>query len=328
MRTGLLAVILLLPAFAAAKTGRDLQGDCSVAVKVFDKQTVSASADFIKVGDCTGFVSGVMQTAGLKPARPGTVPTKDPAARFCAPPDVSVEQVVRMLLNRLKNKPEELDLDASAVVLRTLNEGFTPVTCIGGGGKQAEGLHWPEPPRKVEMRVRVVAIALAEPRSSFFSNQEILVADTEIADEEWSLIKLVFTYLPYQPRLEESAFDYSMVHDVLAWRNTNCDETVAELTERSIPERHEPLIYSRNVPRVDLDRRRIPLPCYETRADDHIKSSLEPIAPPTPQPPARPVLQVRSNPNAPPSDPVLPAHPTPTPTPSDRPVLKVRAAPE
>ena len=324
MRTGFLTIILLLPAVATAKTGSDLLGDCSVALKHFNNENVFGEpADFIKIGDCIGFVSGVMQTAALRRAGLGNGPLTDPATQLCAPPDVPVEQVVRMALNRLKNKPEELDLDAAAVVMRALNEVSTPVTCIGGPGKQAEGLHWPDPPKKVLMRVRVVAIALAEPRSSFFSSHEVLVADTEIADEEWSLIKLVFMYLPYQPRLSESG-DYSMVHEVWAWRNTDCDETVAELTTRSLPDRHEPLIYSRNVPRVDLDRRRIPLPCYETKADDHVRSSLEPIPPP-PQLPPRPVLQVR-NPAT--TDRVLQAHPAPTPQQSDRPVLKTRPTPE
>jgi Rap1a immunity proteins len=326
MKTAFLALILLLPAFAAAKTGSDLLEDCSVALKHFNNENVFGEpTDFIKIGNCIGFVTGVMQTAALKKAGPGNGQSKEPVRQFCAPPDVSVEEVVRMSLNRLKSKPEELDLDAAAVVLRALNEGVTPVTCIGGPGKQAEGLHWPDPPKKVQMRVRVVAVALAEPRSSFFSSHEVLVADTEIADEEWSLIKLVFMYLPYQPRLSESG-DYSVVHDVLAWRNTDCDETVAELTARSMPDRHEPLIYSRNVPRVDLDRRRIPLPCYETKADDHIKSSLEPIPQP-PKPPHRPVLQVRPNPIPTPSETAHQVDPTPTPTP-EGPVLKTRPAPE
>ena len=117
----------------------------------------------------------------------------------------------------------------------------------------------------------------------------MFVADTEIGREEWTPIKLVFTFLPYQPRLSESGFDYSVVHEVSAWRDPDCDETVDELTARSLPDRHEPLIYC-NVPRVDLERRRIPLPCYETNADEYIKSSVEPIAPP-PKPP-EPVLKV------------------------------------
>jgi hypothetical protein len=168
-------------------------------------------------------------------------------------------------------------------------------TCIGGSGRQAEGqLRWADPPKKAHMRVRLVALAISLPRSSFFKSSEVFVAETEIGHEEWSLIKLVFTFLPYEPRLSESGFDYSVVHEVSAWRDENCDQTVAQLTARSLPDRHEPLIYSRNVPREDLDRRRIPLPCYETSAYEYIKSSFEPIAPP-PKPPA-PVLEVRPNP--------------------------------
>ena len=168
-------------------------------------------------------------------------------------------------------------------------------TCIGGSGKQAEGLRWPNPPKKAPMRVRLVALALADPRFSFFSSHEVFVAETEIGKEEWSLIKLVFTFLPYQPRLFESGFDYSVVHEFLAWRDPDCDETVTRLTARSLPDRHEPLIYSRNVPKEDLDRRHLPLPCYETKADDYIKSSLEPIGPP-PKPP-EPVLHIRPSRN-------------------------------
>src|SRR5215471_4288405 len=93
------------------------------------------------------------------------------------------------------------------------------MTCFAGSDKQAEGLRWPAPPRKAPMRVRLVALALADPRFSFFSSHEVFVAETEIGHEEWSLIKLVFTFLPYQPRLLESGFDYSVVHKVSAWRH-------------------------------------------------------------------------------------------------------------
>jgi hypothetical protein len=166
-------------------------------------------------------------------------------------------------------------------------------TCIGGPGRQAEGqLRWPDPPKKTRMRVRLVAIGLADhPRSSFFSSHEEFIAETEIGREEWSPIKIVFTFLPYQPRLSESGFDYSMVHEIAAWRHPDCDQTIAQFTARELPRRHEPLIYSRNVPREDLDRKPTPLACYETSADDYIKASFEPVAPP-PAPP-EPVLTAR-----------------------------------
>jgi hypothetical protein len=57
--------------------------------------------------------------------------------------------------------------------------------------------------------------------------------------------------------------------------------------------RHEPLVYSRNVPREDLDRRRIPLPCYETNADEYIRSSVEPVGP-LPEP-TTPFLKERAS---------------------------------
>jgi hypothetical protein len=169
---------------------------------------------------------------------------------------------------------------------------FLVATCIGAG-RRAEGqLRWEYPPKKAPIRLRLVAIAFADhPRSSFFSSQEVFVAETEIAHEEWSLIKLVFTFLPYEPRLSESGFDYSVVHEVSAWRDENCDQTIAQLTARSQPDRHQPLVYSRNVPREDLERRRIPLPCYETTANEYIRSSFEPVAPPVK--PHGPVLEAR-----------------------------------
>src|SRR5580704_3310258 len=121
---------------------------------------------------------------------------------------------------------------------------FLAVTCLGGPGRRAEGqLRWPDPPKRAPMRVRLVALALADyPRSSFFSSHEVFVAETEIGHEEWSLIKLVFTFLPYQERLSESGFDYSVVHELSAWRDPDCDQTLAQLTERDQPKHHEPLI--------------------------------------------------------------------------------------
>ena len=143
------------------------------------------------------------------------------------------------------------------------------------------------------MRVRLVAVALADPRSSFFSSHEVFVAETEVARDEWTPIKLVFTFLPYQPRLLDSGFDYSVVHEFSASRDPDCDQTIEQLTSRNLPDRHEPLIYAPHVPREDLERRYIPLPCYETNADEYSRSTQEPISPPA-EPPT-PALKQRSN---------------------------------
>lgn len=89
-------------------------------------------------------------------------------------------------------------------------------TCIAGLGGQAEAqLHWPDYPAKTAtMRVRLVAVAYALPRSTYGSSYEVFVAEKEIGDGEWSLIKLVFSFLSFQPRLSESGLDYSVVHEI------------------------------------------------------------------------------------------------------------------
>jgi hypothetical protein len=179
---------------------------------------------------------------------------------------------------------------------------FLAAICIGSSGRQAEGqLLSNYPPKTERIRVRLVGVAYADhPRSSFTSNREVFVAETEVSHDEWSLIKLVFAFLPYQERLSETGFDYSVVHEVLASRNLDCDQTIAQLTAREQPKRHEPLVYSRNAPKDYLEiRKRSPLACYETSADQYVKASVEPVAPSPGSPDDKapePVLKSRSDP--------------------------------
>jgi hypothetical protein len=160
---------------------------------------------------------------------------------------------------------------------------FLAASCVIASHPHAQGqLRWPESPKKEALHVRLVAIALSDPRSSFFTSHEVFVAERELGREEWSLIKLVYTFLPYQPRLSDAGMDYSTVHQFSAVRDTNCDETLAQMTSSDWPDRHQiNLRYSQDSPLKDLERRRTPLPCYETTADDYTKSAHEPI--PTPE---------------------------------------------
>lgn len=157
-------------------------------------------------------------------------------------------------------------------------------------------LRWPDPPKKAPARARLIALAWADPRSSYYASHEIFVAEAEVGDDEWKFIILVFNFLPYQPRLLHTGFNYSVVHEFSAWRDQECDSTVSDLMIRDWPKpRRHPLLYARDVPRVDLDQRRIPLPCYVTSADDYTKSTLEPIAPAEPPEPLEPKLKQRAN---------------------------------
>ncbi len=168
----------------------------------------------------------------------------------------------------------------------TLAIVFLAVTCATSTDEVAQAqLRWPGSHKKEQLRVRLVALALADPRSSFFTTHEEFVAEKEIGHEEWSLIKLVYTFLPYQPRLSESGLDYSLVHEISARRDTGCDETLAQMT-RGPEQTPIDLKYAADSPTKDLERRRTPLPCYETTADDYGKTDREPTPAPPPPPPS------------------------------------------
>jgi hypothetical protein len=161
---------------------------------------------------------------------------------------------------------------------------FLATTCVIGENERAEAqLRWATS-KKEPLHVRLVALALADPRSSFFTTREVFVAEKEVGHEEWSLIKLVYTFLPYQPRLSEAGLDYSLVHEISALRDTGCDETLAQITSRGPDQPQAALKYATDSPTRDLERRRTPLPCYETTADDYSKADHEPI--PSPPPPS------------------------------------------
>ena len=166
-----------------------------------------------------------------------------------------------------------------------LTKFFLVAICVLMAATQsAAQLRWPSS-KKEPLHVRLVALALADPRSSFFTTREVFVAEKEIGHEEWSLIKLVYTFLPYQPRLSDSGLDYSLVHEFTAQRNSTCDETLAQITAGP---NQTPLSlkYSADSPSKDLERRRTPLPCYETTADDYSRADREPIPAPPPPPPS------------------------------------------
>ena len=155
-------------------------------------------------------------------------------------------------------------------------------------------LHWTSA-KKEHLRVRLVALALSDPRSTFFAVHQVFVAEKDLGGNEWRLVKLVYSFLPYQPRLSDSGLDYSTVHYMEAVRDPSCDETVAHLTSvyrmdgSGEGQGDLRLTYAENSPRSDLDRRRIPLPCYVTSADDYSRSTQQPMDNFRPQLAARPI---------------------------------------
>jgi len=150
------------------------------------------------------------------------------------------------------------------------------------GTPAADGqLHW-RAPKKEPIEVRLIALAVAYPRSSFFSNDEVFVAEQELAKEESRFIKLVYDFLPYQPPLS-SSMDYSLVYTFHAVRDTSCDESLWEMRalqrqQRSSSGPSSEWKYAAYSPIGDLDRRQARLRCYRTTSDDYDKAMRTPTS--------------------------------------------------
>ncbi len=139
------------------------------------------------------------------------------------------------------------------------------ICSIGLREPAAAELHW-QSEKKEHLKVRLVALAIAYPRSSYFSSQEVFVAEQQIAKDETRLVKLVYNFLPYQPRLSEYALDYSVQHEILAARDPNCDEALSRIGFQGHPQ----FKYAIDSPELDLKTRRT-LRCYQTSAEDYDK---------------------------------------------------------
>jgi hypothetical protein len=157
----------------------------------------------------------------------------------------------------------------------------TAVMFVAGSGiPAADGEPWPTP-RKEPIEVRLIALAVALPRTSFFANDEVFIAEQELGKEESRFIKLVYDFLPYQPPLSSYGLNYSLVHKVHAVRDSSCDENLWEM--RSWKQQQSQLHaatakwkYAAESPVTDLDRRQARLRCYRTTSDDYERASREP----------------------------------------------------
>jgi hypothetical protein len=148
------------------------------------------------------------------------------------------------------------------------------------GTPVADGqLHWLL--RKEPIEVRLIALAVAYPKSSFFANDEVFVAEQELAKEESRFIKLVYDFLPYQSPLSSYGLDYSVVYHLHAVRDTSCDESLWEMRSLKSKEKRSATLdqdwrYAHDTPIADLDYRQARLRCYRATSDDFEKADREP----------------------------------------------------
>src|SRR2546423_264448 len=92
---------------------------------------------------------------------------------------------------------------------------LTILGCVAAREHAAAELHW-QGSKKEHLRIRLVALAIAYPRSGYFPSQEVFVAEQQIEKDETRLVKLVYNFLPYQPRLSEYGMEYTTAHEIRA----------------------------------------------------------------------------------------------------------------
>ena len=146
------------------------------------------------------------------------------------------------------------------------------IMCALCGPEKARGdLRW-QWPKKEPLRLRLVALAWNHPRSSFFANEETFIAEKQLTRDESRLVKLIYNFLPYQPRLSDYGLDYYTVHELRAVRDPQCDEKLAQIMIGQIGDwrqQQSQLKYASEAPVLNAARSTRPLPCYVTDADDY-----------------------------------------------------------
>ncbi len=148
---------------------------------------------------------------------------------------------------------------------------------IGGArvGKDISTSSVPEPgvdrshPIYQDVQLRVIGLAWAPPRSSYFSNFEVFIAEKWLNKEELQFIKLVYVFLPYQRRLSEYGSDALKIRRLRVTRDSTCDESLMQMMWREDengPTGLHPLGDARTSSSTHSND---VLPCYLTTADDY-----------------------------------------------------------
>ena len=115
-----------------------------------------------------------------------------------------------------------------------------------------------------ELSVNVVGLALTLASSSYFSSREVFLAEDRFSRHGSRLIKLVYEFLPYQPRLSDYGPNYAAVDRLRVTRDPNCDESLRQVLSSAHP-------FTDQL-RQDLkgsNWQANTLECYRTTADDY-----------------------------------------------------------
>jgi hypothetical protein len=125
-----------------------------------------------------------------------------------------------------------------------------------------------ELPNTRELSVNFMVPALVLPMSSYFSNYEVFIAEQRLTRHQSRLIKLVYEFLPYQPRLSAYGPNHPGIENLRATRDRSCDQDLVQVASSA-----STVSWSQS-DRLQLSAKSLTqlqsrLECYRTTADDY-----------------------------------------------------------
>lgn len=123
-----------------------------------------------------------------------------------------------------------------------------------------------------QLSVSFIGLALSLRSSSYFASQEVFLAEDRLSRFQSKLIKLVYEFLPYQPRLSDYGPNYPAVDKLRVTRDPQCDEPLGHvmssfnLSARPVPDRLQQDL--KGQPQQST------LECYRTTADDYRRARV------------------------------------------------------
>jgi len=150
--------------------------------------------------------------------------------------------------------------------------GLLPGELVGNGGEARADPQESSDPNEVssavQLNVNFIGPALVVPRSSYFQSFEVFIAEERLGKHQSRLIKLVYDFLPYQPRLSEYGPNYPALENLRATRDPSCDEPLKEVVS-SANTLHWSQAARVQLTATSAKQRQNTLPCYRTTADDY-----------------------------------------------------------
>jgi len=125
-----------------------------------------------------------------------------------------------------------------------------------------------EPPDTRELSLNSMVPALVLPMSSYFSNYEVFIAEQRLTRHQSRLIKLVYEFLPYQPRLSDYGRNSPGIENLRATRDRSCDQALMQVASSAstVPWSQSARL---QLSAKSLTQRQSTLECYRTTADDY-----------------------------------------------------------